>query len=189
MTLKELSQWFWNDDFWLPPNITWDHLIDKSEDPNIRFPSSGDLIYPIPLALVLIVLRYIVENQIFRPLGRVLGLKSTRRRHPGTNDVLEKAYKSKITGKKSALQQEEIIRLSKQLEMTERKIERWLRQRAMTGKPSQLDKFAETGWRWVYYTGIFTWGIKCLWSKKWLWTIKVIQSGIFIQIKIPFLQI
>ena len=70
--------------------------------------------------------------------------------------------------------------------MTERKIERWLRQRAMTGKPSQLDKFAETGWRWVYYTGIFTWGIKCLWSKKWLWTIKVIQSGIFIQINTPF---
>ena len=64
MTLKELSQWFWSDDFWLPPNITWDHLVDTSEDPNIRFPSSSDLFYPIPMALVLIVIRYLVENQV-----------------------------------------------------------------------------------------------------------------------------
>jgi ceramide synthetase len=109
-------------------------------------------------------------------LGRTLGLKSTRKRYPDTNDILETAYKSKITGKKSAKQQEEILRLSHELEMPERKIERWLRQRAMAGKPSQLDKFSETGWRWVYYTGIFIWGVKCLWSKKWLWTIKVISS-------------
>jgi len=172
MTLKELSQWFWSDDFWLPPNITWDHLVDTSEDPNIRFPSSSDLFYPIPMALVLIVIRYLVENQVFRPLGRTLGLKSTRKRYPDTNDILETAYKSKITGKKSAKQQEEILRLSHELQMPERKIERWLRQRAMAGKPSQLDKFAETGWRWFYYTGVFIWGVKCLWSKKWLWTIK-----------------
>ena len=112
--------------------------------------------------------------QVFRPLGRTLGLKSTRKRYPDTNDILEKAYKSKIAGKKSASQQEEILRLSHELQMPERKIERWLRQRAMAGKPSQLDKFSETGWRWVYYTGIFIWGVKCLWSKKWLWTIKVI---------------
>ena len=50
----------------------------------------------------------------------------------------------------------------------------------MAGKPSQLDKFSETGWRWVYYTGIFIWGVKCLWSKKWLWTIKVIFSNLFL---------
>ena len=68
--------------------------------------------------------------------------------------------------------QEEILRLSKQLQMTERRIERWLRQRALIGKPSQLDKFAETGWRWLYYTSIFIWGIKSLWSKTWLWNIR-----------------
>ena len=113
-------------------------------------------------------------------MGRTLGLKSTRKRYPDTNDILEKAYKSKIAGKKSASQQEEILRLSHELEMPERKIERWLRQRAMAGKPSQLDKFSETGWRWVYYTGIFIWGVKCLWSKKWLWTIKVIFSNLFL---------
>ena len=67
-------------------------------------------------------------------MGRTLGLKSTRKRYPDTNDILEKAYKSKIAGKKSASQQEEILRLSHELEMPERKIERWLRQRAMAGK-------------------------------------------------------
>ena len=75
------------------------------------------------------------------------------------------------SAKNSSIEQEEIYRLSQQLQMTERRIERWLRQRALIGKPSQLDKFAETGWRWTYYTSILIWGITTLWTKTWLWNI------------------
>lgn len=168
----KLQEWFWNDEFWLPPNVTWE-VLDKNRDPNVQYASSSDLLWPLPLALVIIVIRYFVENVIFRPLGRKLGVKEVRRKHPGTNDILEKAFQLiQTSAKNSDFQQEEIIRLSKQLQMTERRIERWLRQRALIGKPSQLDKFAETGWRWLYYTSIFLWGLKSLWSKTWLWNIR-----------------
>lgn len=172
MNLKEFGQWFWNDEFWLPPNVTWE-VFNKNRDPNVQYASSSDLFWPLPLALVIIVIRYLIENAVFRPLGRKLGVKEVRRKHPGTNDILEKAFQLiQASAKNSDFQQEEILRLSKQLQMTERRIERWLRQRALIGKPSQLDKFAETGWRWLYYTSIFVWGIKSLWSKTWLWNIR-----------------
>lgn len=164
MIFKRLSQWFWNADFWLPKDMKWEDFVNKS--------SSNDLFYTIPMAMVIIILRYTIENKIFRPLGCSLGIKPSRHSHLGTNDILEEAYKSKISGKKKVLSQGDIIHLSKQLNMTERKIERWLRKRTMKGKSSQLDKFAETGWRWTYCTTIFLWGIKCLWGKHWLWRTK-----------------
>ena len=30
MSFKEFGQWFWNDNFWLPPNVTWDQF--KTEE-------------------------------------------------------------------------------------------------------------------------------------------------------------
>jgi hypothetical protein len=41
----------------------------------------------------------------------------------------------------------------------ERSLERWLRQKKLLGRPSKLDKFSETGWRWLYYTNIFAFGL------------------------------
>ena len=168
-TLQDFGKWFWNDDFWLPPNVTWDHF-EMKEGSGIRYASFNDLFWPMPMAFGIIFLRFVVENMVFRPLGRLLGLKESRRRHPGSNDILEKAFQSSSASKKG-IQQEEILRLSKQLQMTERRIERWFRQRAKIGKPSQLDKFAETGWRWLYYTSIFVWGLTSLWNKTWFWNI------------------
>ena len=168
-TFEDFGKWFWNDDFWLPPNVTWDQF-QTTENSKVRYASFNDLFWPIPMAFGIIFLRFVVENMVFRPLGRSLGLKENRKRHPGSNDILEKAFQL-IQSSAKSIQQEEILRLSKQLQMTERRIERWLRQRALIGKPSQLDKFAETGWRWLYYTSIFAFGMKCLWSKAWFWNI------------------
>ncbi len=123
MTLKDFGQWFWNDEFWLPPNVTWDQFHSNE---NVQYASSTDLLYPIPLAIIIIVIRYVVENFVFRPLGRQLGLKEVRRRTPGSNDVfLEKAFHLiQASAKNSSFKQEEILRLSQQLQMTERRIER-----------------------------------------------------------------
>jgi len=68
------SRWFWDDKFWLPPNITWNTL--KSREPEVSYASFGDLAYPLLLAWVIILLRKLVENCIFRPLGNKLGMKS-----------------------------------------------------------------------------------------------------------------
>lgn len=162
------GHWFWNENFWLPPNVTWS---DIGAQESVTYASFSDLGYPLVYACVLIAIRSFVENKVFRPLGRRLGIKERRRRRPATNDVLENAFALLEASATNTFNHEEIIRLSKQLHMTERRIERWLRQRALIGKPSKLDKFSETGWRWLYYTSIFTWGLAALWPKTWLWNI------------------
>ena len=50
-------------------------------------------------------------------------------------------------------------------------IQRWFRQRKQAEMPSTMQKFCETGWRMVFYTCIFTYGLAILWSKHWFWDI------------------
>jgi hypothetical protein len=51
MMASELSAWFWNDEFWLPPNVTWSSL--QSTEPDISYASfSGDLSTFMPFPLV-----------------------------------------------------------------------------------------------------------------------------------------
>ena len=61
---------FWNEDVWLPSNVTWDSFSGDG-----RFAQFSHLYYPIPAALALIAIRIIIERNIFRPLGLFLGLK------------------------------------------------------------------------------------------------------------------
>ena len=50
-------------------------------------------------------------------------------------------------------------------------MQRWFRQRKQAEQPSTLQKFCETGWRFVFYTCIFVYGLLVLWSKHWFWDI------------------
>jgi hypothetical protein len=69
-----LSVWFWDDEFWLPPNVTWKTL--RAREPEVSYASFGDLAYPLLLAWVIIVMRKLVENFVFRPIGYKLGMKN-----------------------------------------------------------------------------------------------------------------
>ncbi len=55
--------------------------------------------------------------------------------------------------------------------MSERKVQFWLRQRALFGKPSMLDKFCESAWRATYYLSLYAYSWVILWDKKWFWSI------------------
>ena len=74
--LSDLSSWFWSDDFWLPPNVTWatseEHKL--ANNPKVRFAQFEELLTPIVAAFAVIVIRAIVQG-IFRRLGIVMGLK------------------------------------------------------------------------------------------------------------------
>ena len=50
-------------------------------------------------------------------------------------------------------------------------VQQLLRQRQILSRPSQLDKFAESGWRWTAYTFLFFYGACVLSNKKWLWKV------------------
>lgn len=66
----------------------------------------------------------------------------------------------------------QLLSLAKQLDLTERQIERWWRRRKAQDKPTTLIKFSENCWRCMYYTYSFIFGMIVMWDKSWLWDIK-----------------
>lgn len=57
--LKNVSSAFWSTDVWLPPNITWDDIKPNSEN---KYTNYQHLIYPLPMALFLLIIRYALER-------------------------------------------------------------------------------------------------------------------------------
>lgn len=161
--VRQIIDTFWSEHVWLPPNTTWTDLMQNDK---VRHADYRDLVYPLPMALVLLVVRYVFERYWFAPIGISLGIKNSRQKKAPPNAVLEKAYASK--GK---IKHKQIKGLAKQLDWTERQVERWLRLRHSQDKPSTLTKFCENSWRCVYYLSAFTYGVFCLWDKPWLWDI------------------
>lgn len=166
---KALSQWFWNERVWLPPNVTWKELDSLAEANENNYSKFNYLWYPIPAAFLLIFIRTLSERALFRPLGIALGLRQGPHRRPATNDVLESAFQK---SQKKVLLEDQTVQLAKKLAMTERQVERWWRMRKALNRPTTLEKFNETGWRCFYYSSLFGYGITLLWRKTWLWDIR-----------------
>ncbi|CAH2207487.1 jg26265, partial [Pararge aegeria aegeria] len=89
--LRALLDKFWDEDVWLPPNTTWDDIA-PGPDKEVVYADYRHLLYPIPLALVLIVLRQTLEKYIYAPFGKSLGIKNTRPKKAPNNPKLESAY-------------------------------------------------------------------------------------------------
>ena len=41
MELSELGEWFWDEEVWLPPNVTWSHLRSTSDAKYFEFADLG----------------------------------------------------------------------------------------------------------------------------------------------------
>ncbi|GBN05727.1 hypothetical protein AVEN_82647-1 [Araneus ventricosus] len=86
--LQNINTWFWNDYVWLPPNVTWE---DLSNTGTVNYAQFSDLYYAFKVALALLVVRYFLEQFLFAPVGRYLGLKPRVVRETD-NVILEKAF-------------------------------------------------------------------------------------------------
>jgi hypothetical protein len=157
---------FWEDSIWLPPNTTWKDVEPTKDGVYTEF---TDLWYPIPVAFAILLLRYVFERYIFKPLGLAFGIKDSKHAKPSTNSVLENQFN---LSKRTKSYQIDIPKLAVELNMRERQIEYWLKRRRLYGKPTTMQKFCETGWRWFYYSSVFIYGVICLWDKPWLWNIR-----------------
>ncbi|KAK9876059.1 hypothetical protein WA026_011169 [Henosepilachna vigintioctopunctata] len=156
---------FWSESIWLPPNTSWADISPEANK-DINHTNPRHLIYPIPMAFGMLLLRYVLEKYWFAPVGKSLGIKYNRPKKPPSIPALENAYEISKRWKHKQIQG-----LAKQLDMSERQVERWLRLRKGQNKPSTLTKFCENSWRCVYYIFSFTYGLVTLWDKPWLWNI------------------
>lgn len=59
--LRVILDTFWNEHVWLPPNTTWADL-EPGPDKLVEYTDHRHLLYAIPLAFVLIVIRHFLEK-------------------------------------------------------------------------------------------------------------------------------
>ena len=85
-----------------------------------HFARFSDLWYSLPLGLCLIVIRFIVEKMLVKPIGCSLGLSDKPRRQPKENKVLESYFKSK-----SKLSTRDASSLSRQCGLSEIQVSSW----------------------------------------------------------------
>ncbi|XP_059622699.1 ceramide synthase 6 [Phlebotomus argentipes] len=163
--VRRVCDGFWSPDVWLPPNTTWADIAPGAR-PDVTYADYRHLIFGLPLALVILAIRYVLERYWLAPVGKSLGIKSSRPKRATPVPELEEAY-----AQCSRLRHKAVVTLAKRLDMTERQIERWWRHRRAQDKPSTLVKFCENSWRCIYYTYSFIYGIVVLWHKPWLWNI------------------
>lgn len=165
--LKEINTWFWNDYVWLPPNITWDDISDTG---TVNYAQFSDLHNAFKVALALLVVRYILERYIFSPIGCYLGLKPKPEKKVHNDIVNENKVLEKAFCENGKIGYKQVQGLAKQLDWSERRVERWIRRRLSRGKPSTLSKFTESAWRFTFYLCAFCYGLYTLWDKPWLFT-------------------
>ena len=61
-TTLTLTKWFWNEDIWLPPNVTWSDLELSEQRDGVAVAKFTDLWWPIPAAFLVIAIRLGVER-------------------------------------------------------------------------------------------------------------------------------
>ncbi|XP_045899206.1 ceramide synthase 5-like, partial [Micropterus dolomieu] len=132
-----ISDWIWSERFWLPENVTWADL--ERPPPGVEYPRLGDILYALPLAVGVFLLRLLFERLVAKPCAHILQIQAGEPRKAQPNDVLERMYQSK-----TCPDTRQLDGLSKQLDWDVRKIQRWFRVRRNQDRPSMQKKFCES---------------------------------------------
>ncbi|XP_018541478.1 ceramide synthase 5 [Lates calcarifer] len=159
---SSISAWIWSERFWLPENVSWADLAHPP--PGVEYPRMGQILYALPLAVGVFLLRLLFERLVAKPCAHILQIQAGVPRRAQPNAVLEKLYQSKTCPDTRQLEG-----LSKQLDWDVRKIQRWFRVRRNQDRPSTQKKFCESMWRFTFYLGIFIYAIRHLWVSPWMW--------------------
>uniref|UniRef100_A0A8C9V0T9 Ceramide synthase 4a n=1 Tax=Scleropages formosus TaxID=113540 RepID=A0A8C9V0T9_SCLFO len=157
-----LDHWFWQQEYWLPPGITWK---DTEMKRGLQNPAPRDLLLSLPLALGFMVLRYSFERKVALPLSRLLGVQNQRRVQVSHVPKLEAFY----TQRSHQPSQSEVVVLAKQCGLTPRQTETWFRRRGNQDRPTKTKKFCEACWRFAFYLIAFMAGLASLIDTPWFW--------------------
>ncbi|KAI5223562.1 Ceramide Synthase 4 [Manis pentadactyla] len=160
---SSVSEWFWQDRFWLPPNSSWADLEDRH---GLVYAHPRDMLAALPLALALVAVRFTFERFVGQPLSRWLGVRSQARRPVRPNATLEKHFLQE--GWRP--EEPQMALLAAQCGLTLRQTQRWFRRRRNLDRPCLTKKFCEASWRFAFYLCSFLCGLSLLYHESWLWT-------------------
>jgi len=162
-------------EFWLPPNTTWPPQIEK-------LPKFEHLLtYPVFIAFLLYFLRYIFENQIAVRIGRYFNVKAVSAHALVQRNVKNHSlelYYSKCASPSEAIKMD----IAKELSQTYEQVDEWFKarqgiQKSGLQKTTPMNKFTESMWRFVFYFGIFMYGLIVMLKKEWFWKTEQMWIG------------
>lgn len=59
--IRKALDLFWSEYVWLPPNTTWADLAPNASS-EVQHTDYRDLLYPLPMAIVMLLIRYTLEK-------------------------------------------------------------------------------------------------------------------------------
>uniref|UniRef100_A0A5F8GHY6 Homeobox domain-containing protein n=1 Tax=Monodelphis domestica TaxID=13616 RepID=A0A5F8GHY6_MONDO len=142
--LSNLYHWFWKDENWLPAGYTWTDIEDAN---GVTYPHPKDLLATIPLAFMLVIVRYSFERTVGVLLSRVMGVRDHLRLKPDPNPILESFFQTQSQNPKEA----QLSHLASQCHLSVRQTQRWFRRRRNQARPNLTKKFCESSWRLFFY--------------------------------------
>ncbi|XP_067931958.1 ceramide synthase 5-like [Watersipora subatra] len=163
--LMNFQDWFFTERFWLPGNTTWNELRNIPGD-HTYIPQAYELTLIFPAAAGLFIIRKLFETLVAAPVGRSYGL-SDKKVTAVPNAALENLYKQSQYPERQSIEA-----LTKQTDLSDKQIQRWLRRRRNQDRSTRLTKFTETAWRCFYYLAIFIYGLCVVSQESWFWDVK-----------------
>lgn len=175
MALKSFNDFIWDERWWFPNKVFgntygWKDL-ENQPGSEVYYPETTDLHFGILLGAALVILRFIIESVLLKPIGYKLGVQQQRVPFITPNAVLEEEYKQKRQLKPN------YEALSKQTDWSVRQIEVWFRKRKKRDATPTIKKFCDSGWHFIFYTSSFIYGLCLLWNKPWFTTTKECWVG------------
>ena len=149
----------------------WDNITASTRNVEY-FPQPYDLIWSIPLGLIMVFVRRFLQSYILQSVGCYLGVPKSKPVHVQECPVLEKAYRSGDQNKKRVIEN-----LVKQVDLSYRQIEIWFRKRAKKDALTDIQRFTESSWHFLVRGSSFLIGLTILWNKSWLWETKYAWIG------------
>lgn len=168
--LSTINDIFWSTNFWLPSKLTWD---DLEKDGKSIMPSCWDLWICIPVSIILYLIRCQWEKYVATPIGRLFHLQEKVYKASRQNEIID----SLVRKYKNTTSDEVITLCAKETQWTKRQVQRYIRKSKRAHIPSQLTKFTETTWKFIFFLFIFCYGLWSLWDKDWLTDPKLCWIG------------
>lgn len=173
-TLSAISDFIWDDDFWLAEGYTWKDF--EMTPGGIRKPQFTDMYYVPIIALALLFIRIFFERFIALPFCLYLGIANSGSKYE-SNAICEKVFTEISTCPKK----EQVDGLVKQLGWSQNRVERWFRKRRKASQLPLLTKATESCWRCVFYFWLFCFGAYTLLPTDWFYDSKKWVKGYILE--------
>ncbi|CAL8101353.1 unnamed protein product [Calicophoron daubneyi] len=160
---ERISGLFWCRYFWLPRNTTWDDV----ENYTAGFQTKANLVDCFSTAVVLGILRIVLNYFVLYPIGLHFGLRMPNRSELPSIPALETEFLKCKDPNPQVTQ-----RLSRELQMDVKSIELWFRKKRVQSRSPLIIKFAESGWKLFFYGNMFVYGLYALFDKPYFYDVR-----------------